>query len=249
MQSVVARDGIVVVADWLCWALEVSEDIKEDTKEDGMEVSGTIRARAVLCRSTVIVTEGEDLLVPRFGCRLLRTGVHLSFYEALYLVTHKQLSVYAACDGIADTARDAVGEEKLVDEVSLRLVCKKNHERFDLNYAVYEALVGQGWILRNGINYGVEFLLYDQSPDVAHSRYCFTLHFRYAVAVYGERDVLPTSRLFAMNRVCLSANKTLVVALVLPPDDTVIRYIKVRRWDPKTAWKADSLLEPLAKLL
>lgn len=30
---------------------------------------------------------------------------------------------------------------------------------------------------------------------------------RYAVAVYGEGDTLPTSRLFAMNRVCLSANK------------------------------------------
>lgn len=158
-----------------CWA---SEDTKEDSN---MEVSEAITARAVLCHSTVIVTDGEDLLTPRFGCRLLRTNVHLSFYEALYLVTHKQLSIYATCDGIItdkteeagrqSDGKSAIGEGEPVDEISLRLVCKEKHERFDLNYVVYRALAEQGWILRNGINYGVEFLLYDQAPDDAHSRY------------------------------------------------------------------------------
>lgn len=96
---------------------------------------------------------------------------------------------------------------------------------FPLQYKAYAALRNAGWIVRSGLNYGTDFVLYRSSPDVEHAEF--------AVLVMSKRDQTTTWRgLLGVNRSCVGAKKKLLVAAV-DPDSDEIRILEVERWQPE----------------
>lgn len=103
---------------------------------------------------------------------------------------------------------------------------------FDLKRYVYNDLFQKSWIIRSGHSYGGEFVLYEDDPEKAHSRYVVSV-------VCKERDYesLTMCRLMCMSRVCVAAKKTLLLAMVDLHKDELkkIHYKYVQRWDPEAS--------------
>lgn len=81
------------------------------------------------------------------------------------------------------------------------------------------------WVVRSGINYGTDFVLYRASPDTEHAEY--------AVLVFGEQSdsdrAVSWRTLLGINRSCVGAKKRLLVATV----GTDVRLTEVGRWIPE----------------
>lgn len=48
----------------------------------------------------------------------------------------------------------------------------KGNENFILHYVAYHHYRSQGWCVRSGIKFGVDYLLYDKGPPFHHAEYC-----------------------------------------------------------------------------
>lgn len=89
-------------------------------------------------------------------------AVRLSLDEAFFMAYSLNcLSVYEVIDGAA-TALDTDG-----------LWCRLCDARFDFLtlYLAYHHFRSKGWIPRTGLQYGVDFVLYQRHPALAHSDY------------------------------------------------------------------------------
>lgn len=90
----------------------------------------------------------------------------------------------------------------------------KSNDRLDfaLEYATYFYLRTLGWIIRGGENYGVNFLLYNDSVSASHSKY--------AVLILEDTERLVKTtwvHLLTKHRVAQSVNKKFLIALVKSP--------------------------------
>lgn len=73
----------------------------------------------------------------------------------------------------------------------------------------------QGYIIRDGLKYGTDILLYTENPNNVHSRY--------AVLLYRKQTF---QQIIAVQRVCNSCKKELIIALV----ENDIKLYKVERF-------------------
>ncbi|KAJ3252804.1 hypothetical protein HK103_001138 [Boothiomyces macroporosus] len=97
---------------------------------------------------------------------------------------------------------DLYHEKKLSIQEQWELFCKMDSQ-FPVRYAVYHHYRSQGYVVRSGILFGTDFVLYKQGPQYRHSDYC----------VWIVGDVVAKD-LVEKNRVCNQAKKKLVLVRV-----------------------------------
>lgn len=86
---------------------------------------------------------------------------------------------------------------------------------------IREHLIKQGFYINDGIKFGTDLLVYTDKPEKVHSKY--------ALLFYDEN--MTYQHLLAVQRVCLSTNKTLIVTRVIQNNSNVeIEYIQVERF-------------------
>lgn len=86
----------------------------------------------------------------------------------------------------------------LLKRPSEEVVCLSNM----IKYKTYEVLRDADWIVRSGLNYGTDFVLYKSSPDTEHAEY--------AVIAMDQEDIGADTtwrRLLGINRSCVGAKK------------------------------------------
>ncbi|KAI4291693.1 hypothetical protein PAPHI01_0967 [Pancytospora philotis] len=83
--------------------------------------------------------------------------------------------------------------------------------------ACREHLLRAGFYVNDGIKYGLDFLVYTDSPDRVHSKY--------GVVVFCG---MTYQQLVMHQRLCCSVNKSLIVAVVDGPDS--IRLVQCDRF-------------------
>ncbi|ORY06628.1 tRNA-intron endonuclease catalytic domain-like protein [Basidiobolus meristosporus CBS 931.73] len=100
----------------------------------------------------------------------------------------------------------------------------KNGDRpdneFVVNYAVYHYYRSRGWVVKNGVKYGTDYVLYRKGPVFHHSEYAVIIvpvdsagrHIR-------RRPTSPSWQwLLGVNRVCGQVKKTILLCYVFVPD-------------------------------
>ncbi|KAL8635565.1 MAG: hypothetical protein Q9228_006954 [Teloschistes exilis] len=190
--------------------------------------------------------------------------LQLTFEEAFFLVYGLGvLEVQAAPDS-----------EKIPTSLLFTLSCSHSHfppqpttqlqpdEPFILSYVVYHHFRSLGWVVRPGIKFAVDYLLYNRGPVFSHAEFAVII-----VPAYSDPDWSSTNALRAhvegkrkktwwwihcVNRVQTQVRKTLVVAFVEvpPPESAVVsehgeikhmgrflrryrvREIVLKRWTP-----------------
>jgi tRNA-splicing endonuclease subunit Sen2 len=132
--------------------------------------------------------------------------------------------------------------------------------QFLISYVAYHHFRSLGWIVRSGVKFGVDYLLYNRGPVFAHAEFALLVLPSYehpfwsATAERRERIAKKQDRswwwLHGVNRVQAHVMKTLVLCFVdiPPPSDSfstnnigeILRQYKVRemiikRWTPNRA--------------
>jgi tRNA-splicing endonuclease subunit Sen2 len=127
---------------------------------------------------------------------------------------------------------------------------------FMISYAVYHHYRSLGWVVRSGVKFGVDYLLYNRGPAFSHAEFALVILPSYTHAYWSETDESrkhvqeKTSKswwwLHNVNRVQAQVKKSLVLCYVdVPPpsksdlDDIGrvfakyrIRDVGVKRWTP-----------------
>lgn len=132
-----------------------------------------------------------------------QTGCHrLSWYESVYVQEEQKVPLQIIKDD---------------EEVNMQLSehITQQNPNFRTNYIVFKSLRRKGWIVKSGLNYGINFVLYQGSPELKHAEY--------AVAVLPSTDsTFNFRKLLGLNRSCVGAKKVLCFVPYFSP--LIIRY-------------------------
>lgn len=128
-----------------------------------------------------------------FGNKI-KNIIEYSLYEALYLVYTKKIEVFF--------------NDKKLESTELEKKFNRIDKKFEVKYAVYEALRKKGHIPKTALKFGAEFRVYEKGkgPGKGHSKWI----------VYTESESSKNSwhDFSAKNRVAHSTNKKLLLAIV-----------------------------------
>lgn len=127
---------------------------------------------------------------------------------------------------------------------------------FILNYVVYHHFRSLGWVVKSGIKFAVDYLLYNRGPVFTHAEFAILVlpayshpHWAADRARKEEREKRPWHWLHCVNRVSSQVKKTLMLVYVeVPPPEDVkvngevsvdvprmlarykVREVAIRRW-------------------
>ncbi|RKP07528.1 tRNA intron endonuclease [Thamnocephalis sphaerospora] len=114
----------------------------------------------------------------------------------------------------------------------------QSNDRFALRYAAYHHLRSHRWVVRDGIKYGTDFVIYEQGPLFDHATHDI------ASGLYPENVDWPG--LLGIVRVCNQVRKTLRICYVGAPSGTragtdgpwcignyTVGEFVLRRWVPE----------------
>lgn len=174
--------------------------------------------------------------------RLFQLGLE----EAFFLASH------VGCIYICKQTVE--GLEAMSTEEAWRCM-QTSRPEFGYLYIAYAHFRAKNWVVRSGIQYGADFMAYRHHPCRVHSDYAVV------VMVEGQEERLKTwTELQAMNRLCGSVAKTLLLLHVIPkregPDmssplcqgDFTVEAVEVRRWLPEKKSReenVDQTLQPV----
>lgn len=138
----------------------------------------------------------------------INAPLELSLLEALYLLENNVIEVYAGDKRIsADDLR----------EYSLKII-----PRFKELYIVYRDLRDKGYVVRRGLKFGCDYLVYEYGPGIDHAPY--------GVQVFRFNEEFDPIDLVRMGRLLHSVRKKLILALT--DGEKHIEYIILRWWRP-----------------
>ncbi|MEM4528844.1 MAG: tRNA-intron lyase [Desulfurococcaceae archaeon] len=138
----------------------------------------------------------------------IQAPLELSLIEALYLSKNYSLNV------IKGTTILTIDE---LEEIGRHFV-----RRFTELYAVYEDLRKRGFIVRRGLKFGCDYLVYRYGPGIDHAPY--------GVQVYAGNEELDPIELVRMGRLLHSVRKRLIIAIYLKTN--CIKYYILNWWKP-----------------
>ena len=129
----------------------------------------------------------------------------ISFYDALYLLDR----------GIIKIKKN----NKNLSRKKLIAIASKVVDDFTAKYAVYEDLRDKGFIVKPGMKFGADFVVYIYGPGIDHSPF--------AVSVFSKKITLKGQDFLRSGRLSWSVRKKWVLACVY---DSEIKYF-VFEWD------------------
>ncbi len=151
---------------------------------------------------------GTFLGVAKPRSKDIKAPLELSLIEALYLVEKNVIEVY-------------YGEER-VDAEKLRKYSEENIPRFNELYKVYKDLREKGFVLRRGLKFGCDYLVYEYGPGIDHAPYGVQV-------MRGDEKIDPID-LVRMGRLLHSVRKDFVIALYTSSGE--LKYLLLKWWKP-----------------
>ncbi|KAJ8959196.1 hypothetical protein NQ318_022458 [Aromia moschata] len=162
----------------------------------------------------------------------LRETVWLSLEEAFFLTN-------------ALNCLDIFYEDRILQPEEAWKLFSETDEHFIPNYIAYYYYRTKYWIVKPGIKFGGDFLLYKQGPAFYHASYVVIID---SINENSERITSLSRRsmdnvsLTSLNRLCETAGKELLILQITWPDnvqvnfndlsDFTIKEILMRRWIP-----------------
>jgi len=114
----------------------------------------------------------------------------LSLFEALYLIKAKIIKVQL--------------EERILDADEFEQYAKKYYDNFSQKYRVYTFLRGKGYVVRPGMKFGSDFVIYEKGPGIDHSKW--------VVHVEKDEKELKAIEIVRAGRLAASVKKRYLIA-------------------------------------
>ncbi|XP_066253092.1 tRNA-splicing endonuclease subunit Sen2 [Euwallacea similis] len=138
---------------------------------------------------------------------------------------------------------DVKQNNEILPNNELWQIFKKTQPNFVVNYIIYYYYRAKNWVVKPGIKFGGDFLLYSQGPPFCHASYVIIIE---VIDHYGQRIDSLTNRcmdnisILSLNRLCETSGKELLICQVKWPKNGEINYedlsnieiheILLRRW-------------------
>jgi len=152
---------------------------------------------------------GTFLGVPKPRSRDTKAPLELSIIEASYLVEKAIIKV--------KEAQKTLDLDELVD------IGRNRVSRFDALYATYKDLRYRGFIVRRGLKFGCDYLVYRYGPGIDHAPF--------GVLVYTNGERVDPIELVRGGRLLHSVKKKLILA-IYDNDLKSVRYVLLEWWKP-----------------
>ncbi len=130
--------------------------------------------------------------------------LELSLIEALYLLELKKIKIYRE------------EENKYLETDEFKRLSKTFHKNFLNKYLVYKDLREKGYVIRPGLKFGADFVVYIHGPGIDHAP--FIVH------VLESRDNISAIEMVRAGRLATSVRKKFVIATV-PITNQIAYYI------------------------
>jgi tRNA-intron endonuclease len=95
----------------------------------------------------------------------------------------------------------------------LKIICKKQYDKFDSKYIVFQNLRNQGYIVSPGIKFGCDFAVYEQGPGIDHAPFL--------VQVLTREEIMTASGIILSGRLATTVKKQFIIAIPRIRDKTV----------------------------
>ena len=171
------------------------------------QLTGTL-----ICDYVLVEKSDESLDLynkSRFGSLSQTNDLHLSFFEALFLMDKGKLLVN-------DKRGKTYDKERFIRKIS------RKDKSFWTRYCVFSNLRTRGYIVKTALKFGADFRVYDRGVKPGED------HAKWVVFPVHEATVLTWHDFSAKNRVAHSTKKRLMIAVV--DDESDVTYYEV-------AWK------------
>ena len=122
-----------------------------------------------------------------------RSNIEYTFIEALALVSHGKMHVYA---------------KKELSFESLLKKARKNDKRIEIKLPVFADLRKRGYVVKTALKFGAEFRVYDKGIKPGQD------HAKWLLYPVKEHENMNWYDFAAKNRVGTSTNKKLLIAIV-----------------------------------
>src|ERR687896_1226371 len=95
--------------------------------------------------------------------------------------------------------------DKMLSLKDLKIICKKQYDKFDSKYIVFQNLRNQGYIVSPGIKFGCDFAVYEQGPGIDHAPFL--------VQVFRATDELAATGIVLAGRLATTVKKQFILAI------------------------------------
>ncbi len=137
----------------------------------------------------------------------IQAPLELSLIEALYLLEKNRLIIMHGSRKVSAEELMSRAEELV--------------ERFRELYLVYKDLRNRGFVLRRGLKFGCDYLVYRYGPGIDHAPY--------GLQVYNSKDSFDPIDIVRMGRLLHSVRKKLIIAVV---NGDTVKYTLYTWWKP-----------------
>ena len=144
---------------------------------------------------------------PRIENRDIKSPLELSIIEAVYLTKKRLLRV--------------IKDKKILEYRELYEIGENKVNKFKALYEVYSDLREKGFVVRRGLKFGCDYLIYKYGPGIDHAPF--------GILVYVEDEIEDPVELVRAGRLLHSVRKKLIVAIV---GNSEIKYLIFAWWKP-----------------
>lgn len=150
---------------------------------------------------------GNFLGVSKPKTRDVKAPLELSIIEALYLLEKNWIKVFKASTPLSFEELYKIGKEQI--------------EKFEALYRVYVDLKSRGFVVRRGLKFGCDYLLYRYGPGIDHAPF--------GVLVYYSSEKVDPVEIVRAGRLLHSVRKKLIIAIY---DGKSVKYSLLDWWKP-----------------
>ena len=150
---------------------------------------------------------GKPLGIPKPKGNNFESPLILDLIESYYLIQKGELHI---------TLND-----KVLPLKDLKIICKKQYDKFDSKYVVFQNLRNQGYIVSPGIKFGCDFAVYEQGPGVDHAPFL--------IQVLTKEELITASTIVLAGRLATTVKKQFIIAIPRLRDRTV-EFIGFEWW-------------------
>ncbi|MEM0003970.1 MAG: tRNA-intron lyase [Desulfurococcaceae archaeon] len=152
---------------------------------------------------------GTFLGVNKPRSRDIKSPLELSIIEAVYLAEKNLINV--------------IENGKILSWKELLEIGELRVNKFSALYRVYVDLKKRGFVVRRGLKFGCDYMIYRHGPGIDHAPF--------GVLVYTNSEIIDPVELVRAGRLLHSVRKKLVIAIV-KEDGSDVKYLVFNWWKP-----------------
>lgn len=150
---------------------------------------------------------GKPLGVPKPKGINFDSPLILDLVESYYLIQKRKLKV--------------ISKDKLLSLRDMKEICRKQYDKFDLKYTVFQNLRDRGYVVSPGIKFGCDFAVYEHGPGIDHAPFL--------VQVLNAEEVITATNIILSGRLATTVKKQFIIAIPKMKDKSV-QFIAFGWW-------------------